>query len=147
MVQHSMMSVTESGRSARANPMVDNHGKRSDKSPAASQRGKSPGRLGVDDKGNVSWEWADDDALHADDTLGLVARFDALVDPTLKLAEEQTAGDTQQLQSNPKGLKKGYDPYDSGALGKQDWKKKKDLRELSKWIEMRKKLGQDTSEK
>jgi hypothetical protein len=126
--------------------MAENHGKRSDKSPAASQQERSPGRLGVDDKGNVSWQWADDVELHADDTLGVVARFEALVDPSLKLAEEDHAG-TTPAQSNPKGLKKGYNPYDSGALGKQDWKKKKDLRELSKWIEMRKKLGQDTSEK
>ena len=126
--------------------MAENHGKRSGKSSASSPQGTSPGRLGVDDKGNVGWEWADDDALHADDTLGGVARLEALVDPSLKLAEEEHAGNTP-TQSNPKGLKKGYNPYDSGALGKQDWKKKKDLRELSKWIEMRKKLGQDTSEK
>jgi hypothetical protein len=126
--------------------MVESHGKRSDKSPASSQREKSPGRLGVDDKGNVSWEWADDDELHEDNTLGLVARIDALVNPSLRLAEEDDAGSTT-MTINAKGLKKGYNPYDSGALGKQEWKKKKDLRELSKWIEMRKKLGQDASER
>ena len=45
------------------------------------------------------------------------------------------------LTVNTKGLKSGYNPYNSGALGKQSWKKKKNLRELSKWIELRKKVG------
>ena len=44
-------------------------------------------------------------------------------------------------RSNPKGLKTGYNPYNSGALGKQSWKKNKDLRELSKWIELKKKTA------
>ena len=44
----------------------------------------------------------------------------------------------------PHGLTAGYNPYDSGTLSKQSWKKKKDLRELSKWIELRKKLGDKT---
>ena len=52
--------------------------------------------------------------------------------------------DAQQLPGavNSKGLKSGYNPYNSGALGKQKWKKKKNLRELSKWIELRKKVEQ-----
>ena len=37
-------------------------------------------------------------------------------------------------------LKSGYNPYNSGPLGKQSWKKKKDLRELSRWIELRRKV-------
>jgi len=44
------------------------------------------------------------------------------------------------IRSNPKGLKTGYNPYNSGALGKQSYKKKKNLKELSKWIELRKKM-------
>jgi hypothetical protein len=36
------------------------------------------------------------------------------------------------------GVKKGYDPYDSGQLVKKDWKKKKDLRRLSDWIKTQK---------
>jgi hypothetical protein len=125
--------------------MAQNSGKPSDKAYSSHRRESVPGRLGVDDKGNVSWEWAEDEDLLADNTLGVVARIKALVDPSLALADDENALGTP-IQSNPKGLKKGYNPYDSGTLGKQEWKKKKDLRELSKWIEMRKKLGQDTTE-
>jgi hypothetical protein len=124
--------------------MVEHHAKSPKQPTSASRQEKLPGRLGVDDKGNISWQWADDIELQADDTLGVVARMQALVDPALSLEDEELSANSP-IQGNPKGLKKGYDPYDSGALGKQAWTKKKDLRELSKWIEMRKKLGQDTS--
>jgi hypothetical protein len=96
-----------------------------------------PGRLEFDDRGNVTWEWSDDDALQADDTLGAAERLRALVDPKLDVLEEP---EPNAIKHNPKGLKKGYDPYDSGALGKERWKKKKNLRELSKWIELKRKM-------
>jgi hypothetical protein len=38
-------------------------------------------------------------------------------------------------------IQKGYNPYDSGALGRAERKKPKNLRELSKWIELRKKMA------
>ncbi len=98
-----------------------------------------PGRLGVDDRGNVTWEWQDDHDLMADDTLGAAERMRALVDPALQVKEEEPDPDNP-TQVNPKGLKSGYNPYNSGALGKQSWKKKKNLKELSKWIELRKKM-------
>jgi hypothetical protein len=97
-----------------------------------------PGRFGLDDRGNVTWQWADDANLHADGTLGVVERLRAL-DPGLDVAEE-APDPAAPVQRNPKGLKTGYDPYDSGALGKDSWKKKKDLRQLSKWIEIRRKM-------
>ena len=101
-----------------------------------------PGRFGLDDRGNVTWQWADHESLQADDTLGAAERVRALVDPSLDILEDDNPGRTA---SNSKGLVKGYNPYDSGVLGKDSRKKKKDLRELSKWIELRKKLapGQD----
>jgi len=46
------------------------------------------------------------------------------------------------FQPNQLGLRKGYDPYDSGALVKKEWKKKKDLRKLSDWIKSRKPKGE-----
>ena len=96
-----------------------------------------PGRLEVDDRGNVTWNWSDDDVLQADDTLGAAERLRVLIDPKL-----DTVDDTglNPVKHNAKGLKKGYDPYDSGALGKNSWKKKKNLRELSKWIELKRKV-------
>lgn len=100
--------------------------------------GHEPGHLGTDDRGNVTWEWADKDDLLADDTLGAAERVRALVDPSLVVAEEPDDGNP--LSPKGKGLKTGYNPYNSGALGKMSWKKKKNLRDLSKWIELRKKM-------
>jgi len=62
----------------------------------------------------------------------------------LDLTDEESKGSARRIQPNPGGLKKGYDPYDSGMLLKKQWNKKKDLRALSKWIEQKKKLdGED----
>ena len=99
-----------------------------------------PGRLERDDRGNVTWQWSDDENLTADDTLGAAERIRALVDPGLDVQEEQD-DPLSPVQNNTKGLKTGYNPYNSGALGKQAWKKKKDLRQLSKWIELKKKMS------
>jgi hypothetical protein len=99
-----------------------------------------PGHLGVDDRGNVTWEWTDEGDLLADDTLGDAERVRALVNPSLDIADDDT-DPSNPAQSNPKALKTGYNPYNSGALGKQTWRKKKNLRELSKWIELRKKMS------
>jgi hypothetical protein len=101
----------------------------------------SPGHLGTDDRGNVTWEWADKSDLQADDTLGGAERLRALVDPRLDVLEEDESA-VNPLAVNPKRLKSGYNPYNSGALGKQTWKKKKNLKELSKWIELRRKIAE-----
>jgi len=113
--------------------MADNPGKPAGKLPEPPERRDEPGRIEVDDRGNMAWQWTDEELL-ADDTLGAAERIRALVDPKLKVEE------TPEEINNGKGLKTGYNPYQSGALGKQQWKKKKNLRELSKWIELRKKL-------
>jgi len=110
------------------------------KAPAMPSKDNDPGRLGVDDRGNVTWEWTGDEDLLADDTLGNAERVRALVDPALKVQDEPD-DPLNPAQSNPKGLKGGYNPYNSGALGKQSYKKKKNLKELSKWIELRKKMA------
>ena len=109
------------------------------KPPAPGSTDAEPGHLGIDDRGNVTWEWSDDESLLAEDTLGAAERVRALVDPRLQIREDDE-NPLSPVQSNPKGLKTGYNPYNSGALGKQSWKKKKNLRELSKWIELRKKM-------
>jgi hypothetical protein len=112
-------------------------------------RGKAPqqpaktddaGRLGKDDRGNVGWQWNEAEPdLVADDDLGTLERMRALDDPSLAMKDDDDP--LSPIQSNPKGLKSGYNPYNSGALGKQSWKKKKNLRELSQWIELRKKMA------
>ena len=110
------------------------------RAPVAPKSGSEAGHLGTDDLGNVTWEWQDEGDLLADDTLGGAERLRALVDPSLQVKDDDD-DPTNPSRSNPKGLKSGYNPYNSGALGKQAWKKKKDLRELSKWIELRKKMA------
>jgi hypothetical protein len=121
--------------------MADHPGKPSGKAPPApANKDNEPGRLDYDDRGNVTWQWTGEGDLLADDTLGAAERVRALVDPGLDVAEDNDP--LSAIQNNGKGLKTGYNPYNSGALGKQSWKKKKNLRELSKWIELRKKVGE-----
>ena len=109
--------------------------------------GNEPGRIGEDDRGNMTWQWSDDETLQADDTLGAAERMRALVGPGLDVQEDNanSVDPLRSIQANSnKGLKSGYNPYNSGALGKQQWKKKKDLRKLSEWISLKKKVeGKD----
>jgi hypothetical protein len=112
------------------------------KAPQAPATDADAGHLGVDDRGNVTWEWNQEEPdLVADDTLGAAERVRALVDPRLQVKDDED-DPLNPIQSNPKGLKTGYNPYNSGALGKQSYKKKKNLKELSKWIELRKKMAE-----
>ena len=96
-----------------------------------------PGRVAENDRGNMAWEWAQDDSLQSDDTAGAIERLRVLVDPKLNVVDEDPPN---TVKHNAKGLKQGYNPYDSGALGKTERKKKKNLRELSKWIETKRKV-------
>jgi len=98
---------------------------------------QDPGRLAEDDRGNITWEWANNDVLQADDTLGGIERMRALVDPRLDVVDDEAPN---SLRDNTKGLKTGYNPYDSGKLGKVERKRKMNLKELSKWIEAKRKV-------
>ena len=112
------------------------------KPPQTPAQDADAGRLGMDDRGNVTWEWNEEAPdLVADDTLGAAERVRALVDPRLQVKDDDD-DPLNPIRSNPKGLKTGYNPYNSGALGKQSYKKKKNLKELSKWIELRKKMAE-----
>jgi hypothetical protein len=103
-----------------------------------------PGRLAEDDRGNITWQWANNDVLQADDTFGAIERLRALVDPSLGVIDDGPPGTAKH---NPTGLKTGYDPYESGTLLKTGPRKKKtDLRELSKWIETKRKLSDPSDE-
>ena len=43
-----------------------------------------------------------------------------------------------RVRPNPLGNKKGYDPYDSGKLGKPSKPQQKDLRKLGDWLKLKK---------
>jgi hypothetical protein len=113
--------------------------------PAPEKIDGEPGHLSVDDRGNVTWEWADDETLLADDTFGATARLQALTDPSLAIRDDDD-DPLHPATVNAKGLVKGYNPYNSGALAKDRWKRKKDLRALSKWLDLRRRMAQRKDE-
>jgi hypothetical protein len=106
------------------------------KDPAAN----APGQLALDDRGNVNWQWSDDDDLNADDIVGRSARVRALAPADLKLEEDDLAELAREPIPIRHSNRSGYDPYESGEPTKQSWKKKRDLRQLGKWIELKKRM-------
>ena len=89
------------------------------------------GRIEFDELGNAIWVPSSGDASN-----DVMRRL--LDDPTLAFTSDYQPGTQKRIQQNQAGVKKGYDPYDSGLLVKKEWKKKKDLRKLSEWIKQRK---------
>ncbi len=97
---------------------------------------QQPGRIAFDERGNAVYEWSDDRLSEASEA-GERARRKALEHPTLSFVEEEQTKNAP-IQNNAKGLRLGYNPYESGLLPNKAAPKKRDLRELSKWIEMKK---------
>ena len=89
------------------------------------------GKIEFDELGNAIWV-PSTAAVSGDVMLRL------LDDPSLAISDDYGQSTSQPVKKNPQGLRKGYDPYDSGLLVKKEWKKKKDLRRLSAWIKTRK---------
>jgi hypothetical protein len=89
------------------------------------------GRIEFDELGNAIW-------VPFSGSSGDEVMRRLLDDPTLAFSTDYSHGTQKLIQQNQLGLKKGYDPYDSGQLVKKEWKKKKDLRKLSNWIKSRK---------
>ena len=78
------------------------------------------GRVSFDDRGNAVWQ-----------------AWQRLDHPDLSL-DDLVNHPRANARVNALGVKRGYDPYDSGVLGKRGQRRKKDLRALSKWIELEK---------
>lgn len=100
---------------------------------------KQPGRIAFDDRGNAVYEW-NDERLSEDGEAGERARRKALDHPGLSMMEEESAANAP-MQNNAKGLRLGYNPYESGLLPRKSTRQKRNLRELSKWIEMKKRVA------
>ncbi len=98
--------------------------------------GNTTGRVKFDDRGNAIWEWSI--ATGAFGREVTPERLQRLEHPALSIADDApTPVDT--VRSNPLGVKKGYDPYDSGKLDKKPAPpRKKDLRKLSEWLKLKK---------
>lgn len=59
--------------------------------------------------------------------------------PGLAIVDDEPPANVP-IRSNPKGLRLGYNPYESGLLAKKERKPKRNLQELSRWIDMKRKL-------
>ena len=117
-----------------AKPDADGAGKAS--GPAKDGEAKSTGRVKFDDKGNAVWEWAI--ATGAFGREVSTERLQKLEHPALSIADDAPTP-FETVRANPLGTKKGYDPYDSGKLGKRPpTPAKKDLRRLSEFLKLKK---------
>ncbi|MGA2342832.1 MAG: hypothetical protein ABSG29_06535 [Steroidobacteraceae bacterium] len=103
---------------------------------APSAAGKQSGRVQFDERGNAIWEWAI--ATGAFGREVSTERLQKLENPGLSLAEDAPTP-SQRVKANPLGAVKGYNPYDSGKLGKTpEAPKKRDLKKLSDWLKLKK---------
>jgi hypothetical protein len=107
-------------------------------------RPEKPGRIAFDERGNAIYAW-EDARLAEDGEAGERARRAALEHPTLSIVDEEAPANAP-IRSNPKGLRVGYNPYESGLLAKKGIKRKRDLRELSKWLEAKRNAKPDGEE-
>jgi hypothetical protein len=123
-------------KSSPPTPADDAAGKPSD----ATGEAKTTGRVQFDDKGNAIWEWSI--ATGAFGREVSTERLQRLEHPALSLADDAPTP-FETVRPNPLGAKKGYDPYDSGKLGKRPAPAKKDLRKLSEFLKLKKQAAQN----
>ncbi len=105
---------------------------------AGSHNAGNAGKIAFDERGNAVYEWQF--ASFADDGYeGEQLRKQALEHPGLAIVDEEPPADAP-IRRNAVGARVGYNPYDSGQLDRKA-RKPRDMRELSKWIALRKKLA------
>lgn len=100
-----------------------------------------PGYVDFDDRGNAIYQWREVKGHEQSDPDDRQQTAAALLNPTLSLVDDHPEYEFTPI--NAKGLRMGYNPYESGCLvrtRKEKDKKPKDLRALSKWIEQTRKL-------
>ena len=134
-----------SAEHSKSSPQPAAEGDAEDAAPEAKFAPKgSTGRVKFDDKSNAVWEWAVATGSYAREVTS--ERLQRLEHPALSIAEDApTPFDT--VRANPLGNKKGYDPYDSGKLGKRPPTSiKKDLRRLSEAIKLKKQAADNKDE-
>jgi hypothetical protein len=118
-------------------PDADGMGKASPRNDDSDVDARSNGRTGrvkFDDRGNAIWEWSI--ATGAFGREVSEERMQRLEHPALSLADDAPTP-LETVRANPLGTKKGYNPYDSGKLGKPPAPRKTDLRRLSEVIKLK----------
>lgn len=101
----------------------------------AAPRRENPGKFSFDDRGNAQYAWRDERMLE-DGEEAEARRQRALSVANLVLVDDDPPPEGKKIALNEKGVRQGYNPYDSGLLKKDSYRKPKNLRALSKWIEM-----------
>jgi hypothetical protein len=132
------------GDKAKPAPKPAADGAATASAPDATAEAKRTGRVQFDDRGNAIWEWS-----IATGAFGLevsTERLQKLEHPALSIADDApTPFDT--VRPNPLGTKNGYNPYDSGKLGKAPAPpRKKDLRRLSEFLKLKKQAAGNKDE-
>jgi len=102
-------------------------------------------KISFDERGNARLEWTSQH-LNEDSDTGERLRDAALFHPGLSMTDDHPPANAP-IRSNPKGLRQGYNPYESGLLSKKERKPKRNLRELSDWIEAQRKRNSRPPEK
>lgn len=106
---------------------------------AAPRRDSQAGKINFDDRGNAVYEW-NDPRLRQDDKQAARLRAKALSHNGLSLVDDDPSAD-EVVVHNDKGLRHGYNPYQSGLLGgSKPTGKRRSMQELSQWIEMKRRL-------
>jgi len=101
------------------------------------------GRVQFDDRGNAIWEWAGSNGAFEREVTE--ERLKKLENPDLSIADDAPTP-FDLVKPNPQGVVKGYNPYDSGKLGRNGAppRKRKDLRKLSEWLRLKKQAENKT---
>lgn len=111
-----------------------------DQDASESARRHSAGEVRFDERGNAIYAWRDA-KLTEENQRAEKLRERALLHPGLALVDDVPPPD-QPVVRNDKGARLGYNPYESGQLtNKPKADKKRDMRELSKWIELKRRLA------
>jgi hypothetical protein len=110
--------------------------------PSFDRGGVGTGRVKFDDRGNAVWEWAVSTGAFGNELSP--ERLQKLEHPALSIIDEPKPA-SETVRANPLGAKKGYDPYDSGKLGKAAAapRKKKDLRRLGEFLKLKKQAAKN----